>query len=46
MAFLRDFRAARRDEAELGLGVWRRAHDREGVVRLDYDYGRSGTTKA
>ncbi|MEX5296766.1 hypothetical protein QYM41_15925 [Kocuria sp. CPCC 205268] len=28
MAFLRDYRAARRDEAELGLGVWRRAHDR------------------
>lgn len=28
MAFLRDYRAARRDETELGLGVWRRAHDR------------------
>jgi hypothetical protein len=28
VGFLRDYRAARRDEAELGLGVWRRAHDR------------------
>ena len=28
VGFLRDYRAARRDEAELGTGVWRRAHDR------------------
>lgn len=28
MGFLRDYRSARRDDQELGRGVWRRAHDR------------------
>lgn len=28
MGFLSDHRARRRDERDLGLGVWRRAHDR------------------
>lgn len=28
MGFLRDYRTARRDDQELGRGVWRRAHDR------------------
>lgn len=28
MGFLSEHRAKRRDERELGLGVWRRAHDR------------------
>ena len=28
MGFLRDYRTSRRDDQELGRGVWRRAHDR------------------